>query len=190
MHPTSIKDHIATVNLDERELRCSIDPLVTCNMNEIELKWMEEVKPPRSDAGSPTISQLVVELKEETARWYELAVHMRIPLWKLAVIKRDEQSSEDCLIKALEYWQKNADPSRNPFTWDTVIQALKKMKNNRLADAIAKKCHDNPQVMISSAPSPINAIPKNIKARHWATFLFAFVAIFVVIVAVSVKFIF
>ena len=56
MHPTSIKDHIATVNLDERELICSIDPLFTCDMNEIELKWMEEVKPPQSDAGSPTIT--------------------------------------------------------------------------------------------------------------------------------------
>ena len=149
MHPKSIKDHIATVNLDERELICSIDPLVTCNMNEIELKWMEEVKPPQSDAGSPTISQLVVELKEETARWYELAVHMKIPEWKLAVIQKEERSLKDCLIKALQYWQKNANPSHNPFTWDTVIQALRHIENNALADAIAEKCHKNPQAMVS-----------------------------------------
>ena len=158
-------------------------------MNEIELKWMEEVKPPQSVPGSPIMSQLLVELKEETARWYELAAHMKIPVWKLAVIKGEERSFEKCLIKALEYWQKNANPSRNPFTWDAVIQALRDIDNNRLADAIAKKCQDSPQAMISSE-SPTDTIPKNIKARHWATFLFAFIAIFVVIDAVSVKYIF
>ena len=80
-----------------------------------------------------------MELKEETARWYELAVHMRIPEWKIDVIQREERSLKDCLIKALEYWQKNANPSRNPFTWDTVIQALRHINNNTLADNLAIK---------------------------------------------------
>ena len=141
--------HISTPNLKEEELVCSVDPQSGCNMNEIELKWLGKVKPPQADAGSPTISQLLVELKEETARWYELAVHMKIPEWKLAIIKGEEHSLTERLIKALEYWQKNADPSNNPFTWDTVIQALKKMKNNTLADAIAEKCRKNPQAMVS-----------------------------------------
>ena len=133
------KCHVATPNLKEKELVCSVNHRIGCEMNEVELKWMEGVKPPQSDAGGPTIDQLAVELKVEAHAWNTLGVFLQVPYWKLAAIKKEEQQHcIDCLIKALEYWQKNATRDR-PFTWDTVVQALRFVDNNALADTLAAK---------------------------------------------------
>ena len=110
------KCHIATPNLVEKELVCFEDPdpqVAGCKMNEVELTWMEGVKPPQSDTGSPTIKQLTVELKVEADEWYTLGTLLEVPSWKLAAIKREEHSCIECLIKALEYWQKNATLARS-----------------------------------------------------------------------------
>ena len=108
-------------------------------MNEFELKWMEGVKPPQSDAGGPTIDQLAVELKVEAHDWYSLGVFLQVPYWKLAAIKKEEQQHcIKCLIKVLEYSQKHATLA-NPFTWETVVQALRNIENNTLADQLAEK---------------------------------------------------
>ena len=130
--------HVATINPVEKELVCSVNRQIGCEMNEVELKWMEVVKPPQSDTGSPTIKQLAVELKVEADEWYTLGTLLEVPSWKLAAIKREEHSCIECLIKALEYWQKNATLA-SPFTWETVVQALRDNGNNTLADQLAVK---------------------------------------------------
>ena len=135
------KYHIATPDLVEKELVCFEDPdpqVASCEMNEFELKWMEGVKPPQSDAGGPTIDQLVVELKVEAHDWNTLGVFLQVPYWKLAAIEKEEHSCIDCLIKVVVYWQKNATLA-NPFTWETIVQALRKIENNALADTIAAR---------------------------------------------------
>ena len=136
------KCHVATPNLAEKELVCFEDPdpqVASCEMNEVELKWMEEVKPPQSDAGGPTIKQLAVELKVEADKWYTLGIYLEVPTWKLAAIRKEEHSAcIEYLIKALVYWQKNATLA-NPFTWETIVQALRNIDNNTLADTLAEK---------------------------------------------------
>ena len=135
------KCHIATPNLLEKELVCFKDPdprVAGCKMNEVELKWMEGVKPPQSDTASPTIKQLAVELKVEADKWYTLGTLLEVQSWKLAAIAKEEHSCIDRLIKVLEYWQKNSTLA-NPFTWETVIQALRDIGNNALADQLAVK---------------------------------------------------
>ena len=136
------KYHIATPNLVEKELVCFQDPnpqVASCRMNEFELKWMEGVKPPQSDAVGPTIKQLAVELKVEADNWYTLGMYLEVPTWKLAAIRKEEHSAcIEYLIKALVYWQKNATLA-NPFTWDTIVQALRNVDNNMLADTLAEK---------------------------------------------------
>ena len=107
-------------------------------MNEVELKWMAGVKPLQSDADGPTIKQLAVELKVEADKWYTLGTVLEVPSWKLAAIKKEEDSCIEWLIKALEYWQKNATLA-NPFTWETVVQALRDIGNKTLADQLAAK---------------------------------------------------
>ena len=109
-------------------------------MNEIELKWMEEVKPPQSDpAGSPIMSQLAKELKEVADEWERIGTVLEVPQWKLAAIAKEQHHRcMDCLINTLGYWQKNA-TLVNPFSWETAIQALKDIDNDVLAENLAKK---------------------------------------------------
>ncbi len=106
-------------------------------MNMVEMKWLEAVEPhPTADASSPTISQLVVELKVEADKWSLLGTHLEVPHWKLAAIEKEEHSCIDRLLKVLLHWQKNATLA-NPFTWGTVVETLRNIDNNTLADKIA-----------------------------------------------------
>ncbi len=127
---------VAYPELGEKELICSIDPLATCKMNEVELKWMEGPTSPQSDAGSPTISQLAVELKEEAHNWKSLGTFLGVRQDQLAVIAEEEQSVRVRLTKCLVYWQNNATLAK-PFKWETIVKALRFVDNNTLADEIA-----------------------------------------------------
>ena len=98
---------------------------------------MERVKPPQSDA-SLTIYQLADELKVEACNWNLLGTFLGVRQDQLDVIAEEERSVRFRLIKVLDYWQKNATLAK-PFTWETVVQALRYVENNRLADEIAEK---------------------------------------------------
>ncbi len=132
------KCHVAYPELREKELICSIDPLAICKMNEVELKWMEGVTPPQSDARSPTISQLADELKVEAHNWKLLGTFLGLRHDQLAVIAEEEQLLRVRLIKVLVSWQNNATFAK-PFKWKTVVKALRCIDNNVLADRIATK---------------------------------------------------
>ena len=99
---------------------------------------MEGVKPPQSDARSPTISQLSEELKFEAHNWYSLGTFLGVRQDQLAAIDVEEQSVRVRLIKSLVYWQKNGTLAK-PFTWETVVQALRFVDNNMLADQLVAK---------------------------------------------------
>ena len=135
----SPRRHVATPMLDGKKLKCTVDPIAVYEMNEIESKWLEPVQPPRSAADGPTIPQLATELQEEEAKWHTIGILLYIPPWKLAVIKQEERRSAVRLINALVYWQKNAKPDENPFTWDTIVKVLRQIKNNALADKLTEK---------------------------------------------------
>ena len=123
------------------ELECTIDSTAVYEMNDIEKKWLEPVAlPPPSTPNSPSFDQLVDELKVESYRWYEIGLHLLVPLWKLATIEREEKTCLEQLIKALEYWQKNGNLKvGNPFSWETVVEVLCKIKNNNQAEMIEAK---------------------------------------------------
>ena len=133
-------NHVA-VPVANNELECTIDSTAVYEMNDIEKKWSEPVAPPPSSTpNSPSFDQLVDELKVESTRWYEIGVHLLVPLWKLNTIGKEEKTCLEQLIKALEYWQKNGNLKMgNPFSWKTVVKVLRKIKNNDLAEMIEAK---------------------------------------------------
>ena len=132
-------NHVA-VPVANNELECTIDTTAVYEMNDIEKKWLEQVAPPPSTPNSPSIDQLVDELKVESNRWYEIGVHLLVPLWKLATIEKEEKTCLEQLIKAIEYWQKNGNLKvGNPFSWKTVVEVLRKINNNNLAEIIEAK---------------------------------------------------
>ena len=131
--------HVATPMRNGKLLECTFDPIAVYEMNEIESKWLEPVQPPQSAADGPTIPQLATELQEEQANWHTIGIHLYIPPWKLAVIEQEEKCLSIRLINAFVYWQKNAEPDKNPFTWDTIVKVLRQIKNNALADKLTEK---------------------------------------------------
>ena len=133
-------NHVA-VPVANNELECTIDSTAVYEMNDIEKKWLEPVAPPPSSTpNSPSIDQLVDELKVESNRWYEIGLHLLVPLWKLATIEKEEKTCLEQLIKALEYWQKNGNlKTGNLFSWKTVVEVLRKIENNHLAEMIEAK---------------------------------------------------
>ncbi len=123
-------------------LQCTVDPLTVYNMNEIESKWLEPVQPPPQTAATgPTISELIIELVVEQANWHAIGIFLCIPPWKLSAIEIDERSSLDRLTSSLVYWQKNSKPDVNPFEWKTVVEVLRWIGNNRLADSLTATYH-------------------------------------------------
>ena len=137
----SISPNHVAVPVANNELECTIDSTAVYEMNDIEKKWLEPVAPPPpSTPNSPSIDQLVDELKVESYKWFEIGVHLLVPLWKLRTIEREVKTCLEQLIKALEYWQKNGNPKTgNPFSWKTVVEVLRKIKNNDLAEMIEAK---------------------------------------------------
>ena len=134
----STHPHIA-IRDKELLLVCSIDPIAVCEMGEIVCKWLEAVAPPLNP-NSPSITQLVGELKIECANWYEIGLSLSVPEWKLAAIKKEDGECLERLTKSLVYWQKNGNvKDDNSFSWETVVKCLRVIDNNTLADDIQKK---------------------------------------------------
>ena len=133
-------NHVA-VPVANNELECTIDSTAVYEMNDIEKKWLEPVAPPPpSTPNSPSIDQLVDELKVESNMWPLIGLHLLVPPWKLATIERDEKTCLEQLFKALEYWQKNGNlKTGNPFSWKTVVEVLRKIDSNNLAEELEAK---------------------------------------------------
>ena len=138
--PTT-RRHIATPDLEEKELVCSMDPINGCKMNDIESKWLESLPLPPSESDSPTMDQLMTELVEVSASWELVGIQLLVPDWKLGIVERENRGQcKECLMKVLEYWRKHAGP-KNPFSWETIVTILKSRSigNIRLAEDIEQK---------------------------------------------------
>ena len=71
----------------------------------------------------PEFHQLLQKVGPKVkAKWKTLGHGLRIECHQLDAIERDNSECLDCLVKMLQQWKKNTDP---PYTWATIIEALK-----------------------------------------------------------------
>ena len=71
----------------------------------------------------PEFHQLLQKVGPKVkAKWKTLGHGLHIECHQLDAIERDNLECVDCLVKMLQQWKKNTDP---PYTWATIIEALK-----------------------------------------------------------------
>ena len=71
-------------------------------------------------------------------RWKELGLTLGLHKNTLDAIKRDSDTTNDCLIECLSQWLSRADyvDSRGGATFDSLSDALKSMNENAAADKV------------------------------------------------------
>ena len=76
-------------------------------------------------------------LKDIVIRWYELGVELDVPLNKLDEIRCNNSSDVyQCKLLMLQEWQRR--PTLKP-SWCTLVDALRKMEENVIAEKIAQQ---------------------------------------------------
>ena len=76
-------------------------------------------------------------LKDIVICWYELGMQLDVPLNKLDEIRCNHSSDVyQCKLLMLQEWQRR--PTLNP-SWFTLVDALRKMKENVIANKIAEQ---------------------------------------------------
>ena len=84
---------------------------------------------PNGTPSLPTFYELVHELSDVRDQWFELGVHLNVPLPMMEKIEDDTVRLERCKAKLFEYWVKN---ETRP-TWQKVVTALNKISEGELA---------------------------------------------------------
>ena len=71
-------------------------------------------------------------------RWHELGLRLGLHKATVDAIKRDSDTTNDCLIECLSQWLSRADSvdSRGGATFDSLSDALKSMNENAAADKL------------------------------------------------------
>ena len=83
------------------------------------------------------IKDLMHHLKDVVERWYELGVQLDVPISKLNEIRCNNSSDVyQCKLLMLQEWQRR--PTLNP-SWFTLVDALRKMEENVIANQIAEQ---------------------------------------------------
>ena len=83
------------------------------------------------------IKDLMHYLKDIVIRWYELGVQLDIPLNKLDEIRCNSSSDVyQCKLLMLQEWQRR--PTLKP-SWCTLVDTLRKMEENVIAEKIAQQ---------------------------------------------------
>ena len=83
------------------------------------------------------IKDLMHYLKDIVIRWYELGVELDVPLNKLDEIRCNNSSDVyQCKLLMLQEWQRR--PTLKP-SWCTLVDALRKMEENVIAEKIAQQ---------------------------------------------------
>ena len=83
------------------------------------------------------IKDLMHYLKDIVIRWYELGVELDVPLNKLDEIRCNNSSDVyQCKLLMLQEWQRQ--PTLKP-SWCTLVDALRKMEENVIAEKIAQQ---------------------------------------------------
>ena len=86
------------------------------------------------------------------AKWYQLGTQLKLQAYILREIKANNQNdSRACLSDALERWHR----LNRKASWEDIVNALKKMDEDRLAEIIQKEycrkhyiCHNETQYII------------------------------------------
>ena len=83
------------------------------------------------------IKDLMHYLKDIVIRWYELGVELDVPLNKLDEIRCNNSSDVyQCKLLMLQEWQKQLTLKHS---WCTLVDALRKMEENVIAEKIAQQ---------------------------------------------------
>ena len=83
------------------------------------------------------IKDIMHYLKDIVIRWYELGVELDVPLNKLDEIRCNNSSDVyQCKLLMLQEWQRR--PTLKP-SWCTLVDALRKMEENVIAEKIAQQ---------------------------------------------------
>ena len=121
---------------------CSFDIAIisllhaTCT-NYIESNAVSLHVPDDNGKKSIDLGFLIAELKESLANdWLEFGIHLGLKIEELECIEANHPANcQKCAIKLLiSWWKQQQSPS-----WDQIVQALKKIGNERLASTISKK---------------------------------------------------
>ena len=73
----------------------------------------------------PEFYQLVKKVEPKVkAKWIMLGCELHMDMDKLNAIQKDNPECLHCLMNMLHQWKNNADP-RVPYTWATIIDALR-----------------------------------------------------------------
>ena len=55
-------------------------------------------------------------------KWWVLGLELNIPYHQLQSIERDERYPDLCFLEVFNIWERNSD---SPFTWATIVEALR-----------------------------------------------------------------
>ena len=93
-------------------------------------------------------------LKDIVERWYELGVELDVPLNKLNEIRCNNPGDVyQCKLLMLQEWQRR--PTLKP-SWCTLVDALRKMEENVIANKIAQNFSELYTHAISLGYIPVN----------------------------------
>ena len=86
-----------------------------------------------SVAASLDVKLLSRELKSVQSRWFELGIRLDVPDSVLNEIKNEHRTAGLQMIHMLRHWLKS-----NPScSWDTIIEGLREIDENVLAETLA-----------------------------------------------------
>ena len=71
--------------------------------------------------------------------WFEFGVQVGIRIAKLKDLEQTHNRNQGkCFLFVFDLWEA-LDPDEVPFTWNSVIQILRKLEQNKVAKTIAKQ---------------------------------------------------
>ena len=89
----------------------------------------------RMSSAKPTLVELKDALPEVAYKWYDLGLYLGISSGTLNAIKKtNQQVVNDCMNDMLETWLGKKDPDN----WDDIVDALRKIDRNDVANRIGK----------------------------------------------------
>ena len=98
--------------------------------------------PIRSDttlSNPPELCDLLSEVADRIpTKWERVGTHLRLEYSQLQTFKCDDPLDSFC--KVFDAWQRQCNaPHTLPYTWESMIDVLRRVKEHALADALLNK---------------------------------------------------
>ena len=89
--------------------------------------------------GVDDLPVVVEKLNDTRVKWYEIGLQLKVSVDTLKAIKKDYNSTSDCLRETLTTWLKT---SPSPPTWNNIVDVLRRrtVGEVRLAEDLEKYC--------------------------------------------------